>query len=155
MTHCLLSKFISSVWGVSPDTYIYTTKVSTQYHLTIIWVYCLFDRLLLSHLRADSDQTWWEGGEGVGKQSKGIGFHGNQIVSMVTRKFSHPSQVRLMVMIFGMRFAFQTTDLLTYFYGQFFSLYHPQDTWDEKVRYLGYHKLSRKDGLWTVNPSRN
>ncbi len=30
--------------------------------LTIIWVWRMFERLLLGHLRADWDQTWWEGG---------------------------------------------------------------------------------------------
>ena len=62
----------------------------------------MFDRLLLSRLPADKDQTWWEGGGGVQKGPTGIGFHGNQIVVMVTRKFSHPSLIEPMIMIFGM-----------------------------------------------------
>ena len=62
----------------------------------------MFDRLLLGRLRADKDQTWWEGRGGVPKWAKGIGFHDNQIVTMVTRKFSHPSQIKPMVMIFVM-----------------------------------------------------
>ena len=35
-------------------------SITSMYH-TIIWVWRMFDRLLLGRLRADRDQTWWEG----------------------------------------------------------------------------------------------
>ncbi len=60
----------------------------------------MFDRLLLGRLWAEKDQTWWEGLGRLPKGAKAIGFHGNQFVAMVTRKFSHASQNWPMVLIF-------------------------------------------------------
>ncbi len=59
-----------------------------------------FVRKLLRRLGADGDQTW-QGGRGWARKKSGeVRFQGNDLVAMLTRKFSHGQDIGPMVLIF-------------------------------------------------------
>ncbi len=63
-----------------------TIQLIGPINLTIIWVWWMFEQLLLGRLQADRDQTWWESGGRMLKWAYAIGFHGDWTVAMLFNK---------------------------------------------------------------------